>query len=102
MAIGKAERDYQERILRSRVKAILPEAIDHGYDPKEIMEEPVNPRIHLKPEIDETIVPYDEIEEPPLFDKLSMYRALTKASNMRIDKIGDAATKPKIKKPKTV
>lgn len=70
----------QDRILRLRERAIIPEAIDHGYDPNEVKDDPIDPQIYLKPLESEKEVPLDKINPPPLFDRNTFYRDSVKQS----------------------
>ncbi|XP_015794365.1 uncharacterized protein LOC107370921 [Tetranychus urticae] len=99
---GKIEKDYEERILRARQRAILPEAIDHGYDPKDILEEPVNERIHLRPEESDTVVPYDQFESSMIYEKNFLHKLRTKSSNIKRPFMEIYATRVRFRKPKFI
>lgn len=102
MSVGRIEKDYEERILRAREKAILPEAIDHGYDPKDILEEPVDERIHLKPEESDEVVPYDQVTSSIIYEKKFMYKLDTKGSNFKRPFMEIYATRVRYRKPKFI
>ncbi|XP_074597814.1 mitochondrial ribosomal protein L54 [Brevipalpus obovatus] len=74
MTMSDFHQEMEDRIVRLRERAIMPEAIDHGYEPKEIQEYTINPRIYLRPELSEDTIPADRLEMPPVFDKKQMYQ----------------------------
>lgn len=69
-----------DRLLRLRERAIIPEAIDHGYDPKEVENDPIDPRIYLEPVESTKVIPLDQLKPPPDFSNMQHYKNSVKKS----------------------
>ena len=59
--------------------------LDPDWNPKDILEEKVNPRIYLRPEISSNEVYLDQVNVPPMLDKQNFHYSMSKKKFIRED-----------------
>lgn len=86
MVVSERLKMNEKHLNRLKMRLLIDEdGPDAGWNPKDIIEEKVDPRIYLRPEVSEEEVYLDQVKLPPMLDKENFHYSMSKKKFIKDD-----------------